>query len=274
MTSRRPTRHRTEPCDACIVPAGTTTARDLLMTVYCPYCAVALKKPPLRKKKCPACKQDIYVKATPDDRTKRLMTASEAQAAETAWAKHGYEQEVQRDITTWGLNATDYFAALQANGGSRASTLNALLQPRADAGELSALVALINLARNDEEALDRTRTLYRHNLERLKDAESRGIVLGVRVRKPSAWKEAAPMLELSEQGYQVSEIALRTGQSVMTVSRTLQTRGEHPRCGPQCDELGTRVFTVDQALREMPIPCGAKCACWWRSVVAGWDDPI
>lgn len=51
----------------------------------CPTCRAPLSKMPARKTRCKACGQFIYVKSTPDDRAKRLMTESQAESAEAAW---------------------------------------------------------------------------------------------------------------------------------------------------------------------------------------------
>lgn len=71
------------------------------MLTLCPYCAHELKVAPTRKKKCPSCARPIYVKATPGDRTKRLMTEAQAQAAEAEWQIAGERASAAR--TLWDL---------------------------------------------------------------------------------------------------------------------------------------------------------------------------
>lgn len=56
------------------------------MVASCPYCSAALAKMPSRKSNCPKCGLTIFVKSTPDDRTRRLMTKDQADEAERAWA--------------------------------------------------------------------------------------------------------------------------------------------------------------------------------------------
>ena len=72
----------------------------------CPYCNAPLTKMPQRKAKCAACRRPIYVKSTPDDRTKRLMTEGQAQAAEAAWARRVYMGRVSGIAPAMGLAAT------------------------------------------------------------------------------------------------------------------------------------------------------------------------
>lgn len=104
-------------------------------------------------------------------------------------------------------------------------------------------------------------------LERLKENEQRGIVVGVQVSKPKSWPPAAKMVQLHEAGIGIKAIAKKTGYSVPTVERNLKTRGEDPRAGPQCDKYSGRVFSVDEALKQMPLPCGPKCICSWRPIL-------
>jgi hypothetical protein len=54
--------------------------------ILCPYCGYDLKVMPQRKKKCPSCSRPIYVKSTPENRTKRIMTEVQAIDAENQWS--------------------------------------------------------------------------------------------------------------------------------------------------------------------------------------------
>lgn len=104
-------------------------------------------------------------------------------------------------------------------------------------------------------------------LERLKENERRGFVVGVKISKPKPWPPAAEMVQLYEAGMGTKTIAKKTGYSLPTVERNLKTRGEDPRTGPQCDKYSGKVFSVDEALKEMPLPCGPKCICDWRPIL-------
>lgn len=59
-----------------------------MSTPQCPSCKAPLAKIPQRKTKCKACGEFIFVKDTPRNRTKRLMTAAQAEAADHAWEAH------------------------------------------------------------------------------------------------------------------------------------------------------------------------------------------
>jgi hypothetical protein len=63
---------------------------------------------PQRKTKCRACGQFMYVRSTPDDRTRRLMTEAQMQAAEAAWEGYGARQMAQLEMQDFGALAVDY----------------------------------------------------------------------------------------------------------------------------------------------------------------------
>lgn len=52
----------------------------------CPYCGVELKKKPTRKKKCPDCNNYIFVRTSPLDKSKILITEDEIDLIEEQWA--------------------------------------------------------------------------------------------------------------------------------------------------------------------------------------------
>lgn len=58
----------------------------------CPNCYEGLDKRPTRKSKCPHCGLTIFVKYTPDDRVKRLVTAERNEEIEALWAAYNVRQ--------------------------------------------------------------------------------------------------------------------------------------------------------------------------------------
>lgn len=111
--------------------------------------------------------------------------------------------------------------------------------------------------------LDATRA----ELKRLQALEERGIVVGLEIVKPKPWPPAAMMLRLRREGVDVRETAKKTGYSVPTVERNLKTGGEHATVGPQCDRHAGKVFSAEQAMGLMPIPCSETCVCSWRPIL-------
>lgn len=103
-------------------------------------------------------------------------------------------------------------------------------------------------------------------LEKLKENDKQGVIIGVEVIKPKPWQPAARMIKLYSDGVDIKAIAKQTGYSVPTVERNLKTKGEDLRTGPRCEKYLGKVFSVNKALSLMPIPCGSNCVCSWRPI--------
>ncbi len=73
----------------------------------CPYCKATLKKTPQRKTKCPFCEKPIFVKSTPTDRNKHLMTEEEAIEVESKWAEHHEKERIIRSLQAIGSTEKD-----------------------------------------------------------------------------------------------------------------------------------------------------------------------
>ena len=104
-------------------------------------------------------------------------------------------------------------------------------------------------------------------LTRLQKSESLGIVIGVEISKPKPWAKAEKIIKLHNKGIDVKTIAKETGVSVITVERSVKTKGIDQRTGPQCEKYIGQVFSVKEALKLMPIPCSQNCACSWRTIL-------
>lgn len=89
-------------------------------------------------------------------------------------------------------------------------------------------------------------------------------IIGLTIAEPKPWPEAARMVELHEAGFDSKTIAEKTGRSVICVEQMIVTKGIDGRVGPQCDRYKGRLFSIDEALAEMPLPCGPDCICDWR----------
>lgn len=60
----------------------------------CPYCSTNLRMMPGRKKCCPSCKNDIYVRTRPSDNVRILIREDEILAIEEQWSiKNGTHQQ-------------------------------------------------------------------------------------------------------------------------------------------------------------------------------------
>ena len=77
------------------------------MLISCPYCRYDLKVMPQRKKKCPSCSRPIYVKSTPENRSKRIMTEVQAIDAENQWSLYNLRQKSLSTLFPFGLLEQD-----------------------------------------------------------------------------------------------------------------------------------------------------------------------
>ena len=62
----------------------------------CPYCGHTLEKKPVRKRKCVTCGNYIYVRTTPIERAKVIVTEEEAAQIEKQWQHYNQEEEGER----------------------------------------------------------------------------------------------------------------------------------------------------------------------------------
>lgn len=134
----------------------------------CPYCDVALKKVPQRKTRCLGCGQYIFVKNTPDNRSKRLMTEAEAAAAEEAWALHHKDQQVWQLLSGLNLplNAVELAKARSGND-PRAAAL-ALAGDLALKGDRDAVLICLQLSTREPERTAWQKLLHGMDLAKLK----------------------------------------------------------------------------------------------------------
>ncbi|MFB5269631.1 hypothetical protein ACE41H_22990 [Paenibacillus enshidis] len=89
---------------------GNTSLEEgmlLLEDAKCPYCHSNFEKPLSRKKACPVCRQDVFVRTLPfkneKDRIRVAVTEQKAKNIDIAWAKEkGAYDEMQ---TRWTSRA-------------------------------------------------------------------------------------------------------------------------------------------------------------------------
>lgn len=69
----------------------------------CPSCGGALLKMPQRKTKCKHCGEFMYVRSSPVESRKSLVTQRQADAIDAAWTVRAEEYESQREGEIYGL---------------------------------------------------------------------------------------------------------------------------------------------------------------------------
>ena len=131
------------------------------MEAKCPSCGGALKKLPQRKTKCPHCGGYMFVRSTPNDPTRRLVTEAAAEAIELAWQERFAQRRVDDAAALFGLPQ-----------GMTANRLRVALMERVmNLGDhrtaMQAAVQLRALAENDARRNAAARWYYAHQLQDL-----------------------------------------------------------------------------------------------------------
>lgn len=83
---------------------------------YCPYCNAELPKIPVRKSKCKKCSNTIYIKYSPSNRLKRLVTEKQAGDIDNEWASYYYEQDKLSLLTTYKMNINELNFFIEETG--------------------------------------------------------------------------------------------------------------------------------------------------------------
>ena len=73
----------------------------------CPYCHEPIRPVPTRKRKCPHCKKTIHVKRRPDEGEKRPVTKEEAEEIERQWRERQRDAGFVRDLSQFGCSERD-----------------------------------------------------------------------------------------------------------------------------------------------------------------------
>lgn len=184
----------------------------------CPYCKEILDKRPQRKKKCPHCKNYIFVKRRPNREEKELVTEEDAQVIEIEWNKIHEQNNLISEIQKYGFTENEFRKAKNRFKGevSNRDVIWSLLNEKslylAKKGDYRAVSAIhYNQARFlVEEGRDPYQMLYQSTKMELLDYKNQGVK---RVE-----------ISHSENGCE------------------------------SCEKLGCKEYTIDKALKEMPLP--------------------
>ncbi len=181
----------------------------------CPYCSYELNEVPKRKKKCPSCCGVIFVKSTPDNREKRLMTAAAAQEAESLWERYHSRQAAISILFPFSATETDIEQQLRDG------------------------------AVSDRDAVRRILTRVAQetaNLHIKKMAYGRLAAF--------AEENGQPFRELLMSSIRCELLRYRN----IGVRRVEILTAGHGNACAVCEGNNGRVFLIDQALRSMPLP--------------------
>ena len=184
-------------------------------TYSCPYCGYDLKVMPQRKRKCPSCEKPVYIKSTPDNQAKRIMTEAQAMAAEEQWRLYNLRQKSLSSLFPFGLSEQDI---------EKEKALGAASDPDAVVSLLTCLVKETN------------------DLHQRKMALSQLAVY--------AEEEGHPFHEYLVEANRC-ELQRYKQQGVRKVE--ILTSGFGNACA-ECETNARRVLAIDDALQLMPLP--------------------
>ncbi len=182
----------------------------------CPYCGYDLEVMPQRKKKCPSCSRPIYIKSTPNNRERRLMTETQAEEAEKQWSSYHQRQRFLVLLQPFGLGERDI-----GNEKARGA--------QSDTEAVTSILARV--AASTKDLHERKMAFYELALL----AEEGG--------KP--FREF--LIEAAR-----SELLRYKKQGVAKVE--ILTAGPDNSC-PECEAQARKVVHIDEALRLTLLPC-------------------
>ncbi len=199
------------------------------------------------------------------------MTEAQAVEAEQLWASYHERQQALTTLRTLGIDDGELELARERSARSDGDAVVSILTRVAESAEQlhtrKMAFGFLALAAEQDNQPSRAREYLANAVKCvLLDYKQSGIAM-VKVSKPRPWEPAARMIQLHEDGIDIGAISRITGYSVATVEWNLRTRGEDPRTGPQCERYSERVFSIEEALAEMPLPCGEKCVCSWYPIL-------
>jgi len=129
------------------------------MSANCPGCGGALNKVPQRKTKCPHCGEYMFIRATPNDPTRRLVSAAAAEAIDRAWSERYAQGRVDEAAALFGLPP-----GMTANR-LRLALMERVMDLRDHGTAMQAAGQLMALAENDARREAAARWYYAHQLQ-------------------------------------------------------------------------------------------------------------
>ncbi len=192
----------------------------------CPYCKQILDKTPKRKKKCPHCGKYIYLRSLPTgDHQKVLVTEDRAKEIEKEWETVQFRKKWMQSLQGYGLSAQDF------------DTHREMLRERfgQEPGDGDIIWSMFNDVVHKSIA----------------DAKSTELKLPYFEMALFLYQEGRGFVHLLEQSHRMELTAYKRDGILHKVF--IITAGD-ASC-EACQKLEGKVFTVDEALEQMPLPC-------------------
>jgi len=188
----------------------------------CPYCTTTLEQKPQRKKKCPHCKKHIYVKTLPSTREKVLVTESEAAEIELQWQQINFSNKWKSDLEQYGISEKAYIA--------RKAEFSKQFEK--NVSDRDVIWSFFNELVSKTKNLHELKMLYYQMAIFLNEIGKDFFQLLRKARK-------LELLYFKEQGVVQKVQILTAGDNSCKF----------------CQKLEKKVFTIEEALEKMPLPC-------------------
>ncbi len=206
----------------------------------CPYCGVVLDKRPVRRMKCPHCRETIYLKHRCCDysRPKELMTEEEAERVDAQWGEHRAEDYWRRMVDGF---EPQFEAERKRMPGAPAKVIAK--------NTLAAILA------SDASAFDKKGAAgYMARLRKLEGGDPMPFVR-------------------SRLRYEAQEVAENWHPDPVFV-RLIGP--DDDRWPAKCRKHARYNYRPDEIGRLADVPCGPECKCWLETVfpdeIAGVDN--
>ncbi len=225
------------------------------LSLVCPYCGQILEQGPPRKRKCPFCKGFLYVRRLPSTGKRVLVTKERAKRIELWWDEIHFRERWLGVLDYYGITKDEYYRLkVQLSHKSKTgasdrdviwSFLNRLVQEKMVTANFGDLSMLY------------------HSMALLLEEDGKDF------------------FDMLQEARRMKLIKYREEEIIAQVQ--ISTAG-YQSC-PSCQRLEGKVFKIDDALREMPIPnkeCTTPslnprqgfCRCCYAAYHPDWEISI
>jgi len=191
----------------------------------CPYCNKALEKIPAKKTKCPHCGQFIIVRTNPENKSRVVVTETEAKKIDRQWSEIQFYKKWIENLEQFNVTEKDFQTkqlALNKKFGHKASTHDVIW------GIFNTLIVMTN----DPQQL----RMINNEMALFLDDEGRNPF-------PSLFEASRmELLFLQSTGCKKVEIHTTDNQSCK-----------------ECNNQNGKIYKIENAIKNMPIPC-KKCS--------------
>lgn len=221
----------------------------------CPYCNQELERTPIRKSRCPHCKNIIYIKRRPDEDKQKLVTEDEANLIDQLW-----------DVRNKIKEKNKLFEALEYLNLTREDFINFKYNHFPNATDFEVITKLID-----------------HHYETLTTKKEK---IDYHKFKITYFDLALYAAENGYEYFNLQQTATRFDLFKMRESgviRKVQIFTTNENSCEECQKLDGTILTIEEALETMPIPvreCKTDyfkdgwCRCWYGTIIEDDYPPI